>query len=156
MNNKNTGIIIIAMAIVMGIIVFLFNNAMTKIVNASCTHGSSCAMYGTIKTQTYVSLILILVIVAVGIAVMRIKENKAKMINKVPEKKIKKDYSLLDKDEKSVLKIVNENNNAMFQSDIAEKLGMSKVKLTRILDRLEGKNIVERKRRGMTNIVLAR
>ena len=32
----------------------------------------------------------------------------------------------------------------------------SKVKITRILDRLEGKHLVNRERRGMTNIVILR
>ena len=44
----------------------------------------------------------------------------------------------------------------MFQSDIAEKTGFDKVKVTRVLDRLEGKQLIERKRRGMTNIVILR
>ena len=31
---------------------------------------------------------------------------------------------------------------------------MTKVKVTRILDKLEGRGLVERKRRGMTNVVM--
>ena len=42
----------------------------------------------------------------------------------------------------------------MYQSDVMKELELSKVKVTRILDRLEGKGILERKRRGMTNIVI--
>lgn len=34
------------------------------------------------------------------------------------------------------------------------KTGLTKVKVTRILDRLEGREIIERKRRGMTNVVI--
>ena len=33
---------------------------------------------------------------------------------------------------------------------------MSKVKITRILDKLEASGLVERKRRGMTNVVMAK
>jgi uncharacterized membrane protein len=42
----------------------------------------------------------------------------------------------------------------MFQSDIIEKTKLNKVKITRILDSLEAQNLIERKRRGMTNLVI--
>jgi len=42
----------------------------------------------------------------------------------------------------------------IFQNALVEKLGMSKVQVTRILDKLEGKGLVERRRRGMTNVVI--
>ena len=32
--------------------------------------------------------------------------------------------------------------------------GFGKVKITRVIDRLEGKNLIERRRRGMTNVVV--
>ena len=42
----------------------------------------------------------------------------------------------------------------MFQADLVDKCGFGKVKVTRILDGLENKGLVERKRRGMSNIVI--
>ena len=39
-------------------------------------------------------------------------------------------------------------------ADLIEKTGFGKAKMTRIIDRLEGKGFVERKRRGMTNVVV--
>ena len=56
-------------------------------------------------------------------------------------------------EEKTVLSLVAQNN-AIFQADLIEKTGFGKAKMTRIIDRLEGKGIVERKRRGMTNVVV--
>ena len=37
-----------------------------------------------------------------------------------------------------------------------EKLDIGKVKTTRLLDKLEAKQLIERKRRGMNNIVVLR
>jgi len=37
-----------------------------------------------------------------------------------------------------------------------EETGFTKVKITRILDSLEGNGLIERKRRGMTNIIILR
>lgn len=61
--------------------------------------------------------------------------------------------SKLDNDEKKIFGMVSESG-AIFQSELVEKSGMGKVKITRLLDRLESKGIVERKRRGMTNVVV--
>ena len=47
-----------------------------------------------------------------------------------------------------------QENNAVFQADLMEKLQIGKVKTTRLLDKLEAKQIIERKRRGMNNIVV--
>jgi len=40
------------------------------------------------------------------------------------------------------------------ESDLVEKSGLSKVRITRILDKLEARGVLERRRRGMTNAVV--
>lgn len=64
------------------------------------------------------------------------------------------DISKLDDDEKKIYSLVTQHEGSMYQSDLIKETGMSKVQITRVLDRLEGKKIIERKRRGMTNIVV--
>ncbi len=56
--------------------------------------------------------------------------------------------------EKELIKIVQSENGAIFQATLMEKLNIGKVGITRLLDKLEAKQIIERKRRGMTNIVI--
>ncbi len=56
-------------------------------------------------------------------------------------------------EEKKIIDVLSESG-AMFQSELVDKLEMDKVKVTRILDKLEGKGLVERKRRGMSNMVV--
>ena len=77
------------------------------------------------------------------------------MAEEKPEKK-KIDLNNLDKTEKQVVRLLQAENNAMFQSSLMEKLGIGKVGITRLLDKLEAKQIIERKRRGMNNIVVLR
>lgn len=67
-----------------------------------------------------------------------------------------KNLSLLKSEEKRLYELVEEAGGAIFQADLVEKSGFSKVKVTRLLDRLEGLGIIERKRRGMTNMVILR
>ncbi|MFT4311394.1 MAG: helix-turn-helix transcriptional regulator [Candidatus Woesearchaeota archaeon] len=60
----------------------------------------------------------------------------------------------LDDDEKIVINLLETNEGSVYQSDIVKHTEFSKVKTTRVLDKLEGKGLLERKRRGMTNIVI--
>lgn len=162
MENKKVGYIIIGIAAILGAIIFLFNRTLNKIVSDSCSHGPTCPMYGNISTQTWISVILLALIIVIGVVLIFTKE---KVI--VKTKKIKDEFSekmkehkennlkLLDKEEKIIYSLLLKDGS-MFQSDLVEKSGFDKVKVTRILDRLEGKSLIERKRRGMTNIVILR
>lgn len=64
------------------------------------------------------------------------------------------DISKLDEEEKMVYNKLKEKSGSMYQSDLVKETGFTKVKITRILDKLETSGILERKRRGMANIVV--
>jgi uncharacterized membrane protein len=57
-------------------------------------------------------------------------------------------------DEKRIVEIIIDEGGTMFQSELVEKSGYSKSKVSLVLDKLEAKRILERKRRGMTNAVV--
>lgn len=156
MENKQVGMLIIGIAIVMVIIVLIFNSALKNIVGQTCSHGPSCTMYSTIKTQTWISLAIIGVIVIIGIVIMFTKPKEKIIIKREKERKKKLDLSGLDKDEKKVVDLLLNEGKAMFQADLMEKLEIGKVKTTRLLDKLEAKQLIERKRRGMNNIIVLR
>jgi uncharacterized membrane protein len=61
---------------------------------------------------------------------------------------------ITNKDEQRIIKLIIDEGGTMFQSELVEKTGYSKSKVSLILDRLEAKRILERKRRGMTNAVV--
>lgn len=165
MKNRIVGILIVCITVLIGLIVFMFNRALTNIVNTSCSHGQSCPMWGTIDFYTNVSTGIMVFILLIGLYLIFLgKEEKIvtkikKVKHTVKPKKItkenyKKIIASLKKDEKSVFEKVIESQGTIFQSALVGKLSLSKVKVTRILDRLEGKGLIERKRRGMTNIVI--
>ncbi len=66
------------------------------------------------------------------------------------------DTSQLTDEELKVYHYLKEHKGSAYQSELARDLELTKVKVTRILDRLEGFGVLERKRRGMTNIVILR
>ena len=120
--------------------------------------GAGCTMYDTIKIQTWISLAIVAIILIIGFVIMFAKPKETIVIRKVKEKEKKKKLNLdgLDNKEKEVLKILEEENGTIFQATLMEKLGIGKVGVTRLLDKLEAKQIIERKRRGMNNIVILR
>ncbi len=154
MENKNVGLLIIGIAVVIGIIVWIFNSALTSIVGQTCTHGSSCSMYNTISTQTWLSLSIAGIILLIGLFIMFTKPKERIIIKTKKEKKKKLNLSGLDSREKEIIDILQKENGAIFQRTLMEKLNIGKVGITRLLDKLEAKQLIERKRRGMNNIVV--
>lgn len=158
MKNRNVGFLISGLAVIIAAIVLIFNNGMKTIVDATCSHGPTCSMYSTLSTQTWISLSIAALIFVIGLFLIFSKEEKEIVVKKIKQpteaKRKPIDYSKLDKEEKPLIKILEESDGAIFQSDLVEKSGFDKVKVSRILDRLEGKQLIERKRRGMTNVVI--
>ena len=159
MENKHVGYILIGVAILLIIIVFLFQNALKEVVASTCTaeeHSTSCPMNEGINQQTYLSLGIVGLLIIIGFVLIFTKPKERIVIKKIKEKKRKLDLSTLDEKERRVIKILEEENGTIFQAELMEKLGTGKVGITRLLDKLEAKQLIERKRRGMNNIVVLR
>lgn len=154
MKNRNVGFLIIGIALIIGFLVLFFNLGLKKIVTESCSHGPSCAMYGTISFQTYVGLGLTAIIIVIGLFLIFSKPEEKIIVKNIREKLKKVNLEKLDKDERKIIEILEKENGGMFQRDLMERLEIGKVKITRLLDKLESKELVERKRRGMNNIVV--
>ncbi|NYT04690.1 MAG: MarR family transcriptional regulator [Candidatus Methanofastidiosa archaeon] len=160
MRNRIVGFLIIFVALLMGFIIFSFNKAMTEIVNTSCEHGSSCPMWGTIDFQTNVSIAIMSFVIIIGMYLIffgKEEKNISKVETKgtsVSKEAYEEIMKTLNDEEKTVLENIIESNGTIFQSDLTEKTNFNKVKVTRVLDKLEGRGIIERRRRGMTNVVI--
>jgi len=158
MKNKHAGFLVIGISIIIIALVILFNTALIDIIGATCSHDTSCEMYDSVSIQTWAGIILAGLIMIIGIVLVFSKEPEKIIIKKVKskEKRKKLDLSGLDKEEKEVIKMLQEENGAIFQKTLMENMDIGKVKVTRLLDKLEAKQLVERKRRGMNNIVVLR
>lgn len=64
------------------------------------------------------------------------------------------DESSLSEEEKQIYTLIKDKGGSAYQGDLVRETSWGKVKVTRILDKLELANILERKRRGMTNIIV--
>lgn len=154
MKNRNVGFLIIGIGIVLAALVSIFDYSIRNVISATCSHGPSCPMYASLSIQTWISLAIVALVIIIGIFLIFSKEHEKVIVKKLKEKKKSIDLSNLDKNEKQVIKILQNESGAMFQSTLSEKIGIGKVSITRLLDKLEAKQIIERKRRGMNNIVI--
>lgn len=152
MENKNVGWLIVGISIIIGIIVLIFNVGLKNIVDETCTHGSDCSMFDTIAVQTGISLAIAAIIFVIGLVIMFTKPKEKIIIKKIKKKRL--NLKGLDRDEKEVINLLQKENGAIFQRTLMEKLEIGKVKTTRVLDKLESRELIERKRRGMNNIVV--
>lgn len=162
MENKYVGYLILGISVLVVFIIFMFNNAMKRIIDSGCSmmHDLGyCPAYATINQQTYLALGIVGLLAVVGLVLVFSKPQKEIIFKtRTVEKKVqgkKIDTIELKEEEKKVLELI-QRNKAIFQAELIEKTGFGKAKVTRIIDRLEGKGFVERKRRGMTNIVVLR
>lgn len=158
MENKNVGYLLLGISVFVIFLIFLFNSTLNEAVRNSCflQHGDvqSCEMFDTVNKQTYFALSISGILVIVSLFLIFTKPKEKIVIKKFKEKKQKIDLSGLDSKEKEVMKILEKENGTIFQAELMEKFGVGKVGITRLLDKLEAKQLIERKRRGMNNIVV--
>jgi uncharacterized membrane protein len=161
MRNRNVGWLVIGISFFIAGIIWLFNYSLRNVVGATCSHGPTCSMYDSLKVQTWLSISIALVILIIGLFLVFSKEHEKIVIKKIkatanisPKEFDKKNLKNLDKEELAVMNTILQNKGSVFQSELVNKTGLNKVKITRILDSLEGQGLIERKRRGMTNIVI--
>ena len=164
MKNKIVGIMVVIIALIVGGLTYYFNTTLASIHASTCSMGPTCSAYQEINFQLITGIVFVSLLVLVGLYLIFFGEEKVEIIRKIrikTEKKAeeeKKDYSsitnILNADEKKIFNLVLESKGAIFQSELNEKSQFDKVKVTRILDRLEGQGLVERRRRGMTNVII--
>ena len=166
MKNRTAGLLVIGAALFIGFIIYLFNRALTEIVNTSCEHGSACPMWKTIDFQTNIGIAIMTLVVAAGLYLVFFAREEKPLVPKIkivaPQFQAKKPskenyqkiFAALDPESRAVLEKIIEAEGAALQSAIVESTGLTKVKITRILDRLESHGLIERRRRGMTNVIV--
>lgn len=156
MRNRNVGFLIAGMSVILAILIILFDNSMRQAIALSCSHGPTCSMYSAVSTQTWIALAVVAVVFLIGLFFILSKESERTIIKTKTVEAKRKPINLegLDKEEKEVVKLIEGEGGAIFQASLMEKIGKGKVGITRLLDKLEAKQIIERKRRGMNNVVV--
>ena len=118
-----------------------------------CQHssGSVCPFQqlNTLAVPKYVGLFADLALFAFGLFLFVKKQPEEKA-----QAKAKQAMNRLQGDEAKIADLLMQGNGMSYQHELVEKTGFSKVKITRLLDKLEAQGLIERRRRGMTNLVV--
>tara|TARA_Y100000310_G_C20538412_1_gene742018 strand:+ start:383 stop:856 length:474 start_codon:yes stop_codon:yes gene_type:complete len=153
LGSKEVGYLVIVLAIVMSILLVSFNNSIKASSSEACGCSAggelSCPHEANLPYQTYLGGLVVLALFGVGgFSIWSSKQKEG--VSSAKKRKIKN----LAEDEKKLYSEVEKAHGAIFQSELVEKTKLSKVKVSRLLDKLEGRGLIERRRRGMTNLVV--
>lgn len=159
-NRTLLGIIAIVL-VLLAAVVYFYNQTLNDLAAGSCSTELDCPHEQLVKTQNVIIAIMLVVIAAVvgwiGYQLFFRKEEGTpprQIDDHVHSATRKIDLAGLEPEEKKVISLIQEKGGSAFQSDVIGATGFTKVKVSRILDRLEQKGHVERKRRGMANLVV--
>ncbi len=159
MNDKKIGLILLVLTIILSISFGLLWNELSNEIRSNavigpggqCIHdkGTECPFerLNELNPLLYLGVLAISLLFIFSIYLMTRKSI-------IVKKEIKSKDLRLNSEEKKVYDVVKDSEGSIFQSELVEKTGFTKVKIKRILDKLEGKRVIERKRRGMTNVVI--
>lgn len=163
-NKTMLGVVALVLAL-FAVTVFFYNQTLNELAANSCTDVGGCAHQKIVDTQNIIiaALLLVIVLMAGWLAYSAYsrkgegKESEGEVaVARQGYKPKKVDASLLDEEEKKILSFLQQGKGSVFQSELQKHSGFSKVKVSRLLDKMEQKGIIERKRRGMANLVVLR
>lgn len=156
---KQTGFILIVLSLILLLVFLSSTYQIIKAKDSACKElcglekELSCPHAGSLPLQSYIGFSIVFVLAGIGLFMSLSGKKYQEELTK-KEKELEKTIAKLKKDERKICELIKENEGAIFQSELVEKTNFSKVKISRLLDKLEGKGLIERRRRGMTNLVL--
>jgi uncharacterized membrane protein len=151
--NSYIGIGLIIVALILAMVVGYFRAVIIQLQRAEM--GGSCPMENNIPPEIVIGYAIAVAIGAIGLYITISDLRSARFRTQSAQDWGKKASSLAG-DERKLYDMVAQSDGVMFQSDIVEKSGMQKVKVSRVLDKMEARGIIERRRRGMSNVVMLR
>lgn len=154
LNSKVFGLIMIVTSLILFFSLWSITAKLNKELHKDCPIPEQyCPFKTSYPIESYIGFTGILILFTLGtILTFTTRLTEKESVEK--KQKIKKIVKSLKGEEKTIYDIIVNSDGAAFQTDLIEKTGFSKVKVSRILDKLETKGIVERRRRGMSNIVV--
>jgi uncharacterized membrane protein len=154
-NTKYLGVLLIALSVILFVIFYNSSQSMLELIDSgqmTCGDTHQTCPHITVLNQAYMGYLVAIIVFIVGLFLVIFGGKPKKPEQK--EERWADAMKTLDGDEKVIYEKVMEAGGVMFQSDIVEKTEFPKAKVTRILDKMEARGIVERRRRGMTNAIV--
>jgi predicted transcriptional regulator len=145
-NNKLKPIILIFGILTFFIFILSFTVFYTT-ENFSTTCGCSLPPWVIIVAMSSLGLFVGLITYYI-LSVNFIKEKKA------IEHNLNKFLDILQEEDKKILQEIIRNKGEINQSTLSKKVGLDKVKMSRVISKLEKKKIIRKEKNGMTNKII--
>jgi hypothetical protein len=152
---RQVGAVLLVLAALLAVDLWALNGTLMRVnaqLHQTCNLPVAVCPFVGIPYQTVIGASLIAALAIFGVYLIVVARYGEKVVTKRRET-FHKTIANLKGDERKVYDLLA-GSGAMFQGDVVEKTGLNKVKVSRILDHLEGRGIVERRRRGMANMVV--
>lgn len=158
MDAQDFGKILMVLSVAL-LVVIVYSASKTVALNQQLHKGCDlpeniCPYSTSIPIEHAVAFVIGLGIFGIGYKLKSMPKIREPPASTLSQAKAKKLAVTLPEDEKKIYNIVIGSNGFIFQNDLIEKSGLNKVSMTRVLDKLEAKGLVERRRRGMSNVVV--
>lgn len=154
---KKVGAILVVFSIVLFVILYFITSLIIQLrlqLHETCPlPPESCPYKGSVPTEVLAGFVIDAAMGIFGVSLL-ITHYRSERLTTMDKAKVNESLKSLQDDEKKVYDLIVAADGFIFQNDLMKKTGYSKVKISRILDKLEIRGIVERRRRGMANIVV--
>lgn len=154
---KKVGAVLVSFSIVLFIVLYLVTSLIINLrleLHETCPlPPESCPYKGSVPTEILAAFVIDAAMGVLGASLI-MTSYRSERITIKEKTKINENIKSLKDDEKKVYDLIVDADGFIFQNDLMNKTGYSKVKISRILDKLEVRDIIERRRRGMANIIV--
>lgn len=153
LSQKTIGFAVMALGLLLLASMLWFLDELADLSEKSCTCGDSCTMeHFEIPLIFYLALAGTIILFILG-TILALSQGGGEV--EIGENTVWiKRKSKLSNDDLQAFELLMDEGGTCFQADILEKTGWNKSKVTRTLDRLESIGYIERRRRGLTNIIV--
>jgi len=156
MNTKSIGVILIGICIVFLFVMTSFVNEINHGNESSCgCPTGECPMSNDLPLYAYLGFFIALLLGILGVYVILTARGMEREYAE-KEKKLAEQVKSLDEDEKKIYEEIYRADGVVFQAELVKETELPKAKVSRVLDRLENKGLLERRRKGLNNLVLLR
>lgn len=155
LQTKTLGIILVIFAVAIASILIPPFIQTAEVAAAACTstNGVKMTWLQHLPIEFFLSMLFVVAIGAIG-AFLALRSQEKEKMDQVLKTKLTEAKKKLQGDEKKIYEIIASNEGVIFQSELVEKAGFPKARVSRNLDKLEGKGLIERRRRGLSNVIL--
>jgi uncharacterized membrane protein len=152
---KRVGLILMILSVIIFIIALTGKLNSDNVISIYSNQTGSCYLEGTCLHEQFNITFIVLGIIAgavfvIGFIIFFLNQKK----QEIKQKTIKTTKISLTPEQKRLYNLLKEAGAPMFQGELVEKSGMNKVRVSRVLDKMEMLGVIERRRHGMSNYVL--